>query len=612
MARNRGAARGHIKKPATSGPDAPFLPRWVFAYLLYPGLLVAMLVVTCIRPIADPDCWFHLAFGRYVLQHGALPAGDIFSYTAVGREWISSGWGASVLMQFLFHRFEAVQNGEGALVWMVFVAAASGYLLIYFAAVRRYASGEVIVLPLMAAILCSYMRFLPRPDVWSQFFMACVIVLLVTSGDSPSKSPKRLWLLPPIFVLWANSHAGFLAGLIAVGIFSAWKANEWRKTRDRALAISLIPCALSFLVWTLNPYGFRYLALASKIRGIPGVKRLIFEWMPLVYLPGYNMPWPVYAGALALVAFVCAALIWRRERVPWWHGVTIIVFAGLALFQRRQVALAGLVLPAIIAPHLSGITMKLGRNRAVIPAITVAFALFFGTVQYKGILENGPGLPETGRNCRMVPCMAVEFLTQNPPPSRIYNSYGLGGYLLYFLSPEMPVFIDGRLDLYPHQVWEDYLATDENRMSVKDTCAKYGISTFVINIHDAFGDPEHLASRLAASPDWKLIYFDDDAGIFTRDEKYAATREFKYASPFTPDALLKALANPQTSAAATGELRRALEVSDHSANANALAALAAIRSGDSDSARKFLVDAMVRDPKSWLSGEVAKQLPRGR
>ena len=45
------------------------------------------MVVFNIRPIQDPDVWWHLASGRYMVTNQVIPKTDVFSLTAQGSAW---------------------------------------------------------------------------------------------------------------------------------------------------------------------------------------------------------------------------------------------------------------------------------------------------------------------------------------------------------------------------------------------------------------------------------------------------------------------------------------------------------------------------------------------
>jgi hypothetical protein len=44
------------------------------------------------RLLNDPDSYSHIAVGRWILEHGALPTSDPFSFSKHGAHWIPFEW----------------------------------------------------------------------------------------------------------------------------------------------------------------------------------------------------------------------------------------------------------------------------------------------------------------------------------------------------------------------------------------------------------------------------------------------------------------------------------------------------------------------------------------
>ena len=59
-------------------------------------ILGAMIFV--IRPIEDPDFWWHLKTGQLILQDKQIPHFDDYSFTSSGKPWIAHEWLSEVIM----------------------------------------------------------------------------------------------------------------------------------------------------------------------------------------------------------------------------------------------------------------------------------------------------------------------------------------------------------------------------------------------------------------------------------------------------------------------------------------------------------------------------------
>jgi len=52
--------------------------------------------------LLDPDTYWHIATGEWVLRHAAVPQRDPFSFTMAGAPWIDLEWLSEVLMALAY------------------------------------------------------------------------------------------------------------------------------------------------------------------------------------------------------------------------------------------------------------------------------------------------------------------------------------------------------------------------------------------------------------------------------------------------------------------------------------------------------------------------------
>lgn len=581
-----------------------------------PARLLGALVVLCVavavwvltyHPVSDPDTWFHLSLGQFIREHSTLPHTDPFSYTAGDTPYRPSGWLTAVLMAWLDAFYP--ESSLGPILMVTAACAVAAGLVLW----RGWRSGTVVTtgLLLMVGLLLAASRLSPRPDVWSLAGVVALLFLLMpadaaASEDTPPRA-IRLWLLVPLMIFWANLHAGVIVALPFLATAAAWYVWRWVRTRLAGWLWALIPVLVACVAWLANPYGWGPLALAWHISQIPQVG-WVLEWMPW-YRSGFPLPWPMLVCSL-LLAGAAVALVGRRWRTM--HPlvlVWLVILTGLALWQRRQLGLFGVGVPLLLAPYIGGAEAWLRRGRSMLAFIApLSLAAITAFLQITGANGNGGGWPGYGRNCAVLPCITADFLASNPVPQPIFNSYNQGGYLLHVLYPGAKVFIDGRLDVYPSQVWLDMLAVEEGRLRIDDLVTRYGMKSFVVPVADSFGDPLHLANRLAARPDYALVHLDDVSALFVRRTPETAAWldvfGFKVISPWNLDAMLPALRQPESRQQLVNEVSRLIQQSGQSATANALAAYVAYRAGDLQTYREWLQAAVARQPDNRLLHQV--------
>jgi hypothetical protein len=105
--------------------------------------------------------------------------------------------------------------------------------------------------------------------------------------------------------------------------------------------------------------------------------------------------------------------------------------------------------------------------------------------------------------------------THNPPPTgKMLNAQAWGGYLEWAAWPRHQVFLDGRIELHPNQVWFDYLDIVFPSARWRTLLAQYEISYLVLS---KLEQPDLLAD-VRSEPGWRLDYEDDLAVVFRRTE----------------------------------------------------------------------------------------------
>lgn len=579
--------------------NSPFV-----VYVVYPIALLAATVFLTVHPITDPDFWYHVAFGREALQNGSIPRVDLFTHTASGRPWISSGWLPDIVLHLLYRSM-----GTAGPIFLVAGCIAAGALLTYLVAIRFHGGGGHIAAVLLIALLASYPRFNPRPDIFSQLLIIPMVLLLTCTErgvrDGTFSRDKLLWLLPLLIIIWANLHALFFLGILVVVFYAGWRLLLWSRTKEVEHLRALVPCAACGIVWMLNPYGWKMLLFTLDNATLPGVGERVFELKPLLSRDLLSGVIPLHlVAALALLVAVTAWLAWRsRGAMSSWRVACLTLFVLLALAQRRQVGLAAAAMPALILP--AAMPSAAPRRRWLSPALAGTIMAVIISLRLAGVLEISRGLPRTGVDCQWFPCGAAAFLKDHPPPENLFNDLYTGGYLLHELGPETRVFIDGRLEIFKGEIWNDYFAPPEGRMTLQELFSKYSIRTCLLDVRGAPGNPKHTANVLAAREEWVLVYFDDQYAVFvhqgTETEEYVRLHGYQYVNPLDWNRMGTALQNAGVQVQALGEARRALDQAPGAAAAHAALAMVYLNMGNRSEGEKHLRRAQEINPQLGIA-----------
>jgi hypothetical protein len=107
------------------------------------------------------------------------------------------------------------------------------------------------------------------------------------------------------------------------------------------------------------------------------------------------------------------------------------------------------------------------------------------------------------------PVQAVSALQSLAQPMRLFNEVGYGSYLIWSW-PEVPVFIDTRVELYPPEQWADYIAVSQARYDWEAILDRYGVDTLIVDRVTQ----QPLVEGAAADEDWTTLYEDERTLVF--------------------------------------------------------------------------------------------------
>ena len=468
------------------GTASPFSPRAAVPWLV--GATVYVLLLTLgPRLLNDPDSYSHIAVGRWILAHGALPASDPFSFSMHGAPWIAFEWLSEVI-------YAAVYALSG---WSGVVALASAMIALAVGLVVRFLLRELspklallIVVPVVV-LLAPHM--LARPHVLALPVMVAWAAALVHCMDRRAAPPY--WALP-LLVLWANLHGSVVLalGLIGPAVVEALvdeRRSEWPRVLMRWLPFT----ALAIAACCLTPYGWGSLLMPLTTLGAGQALSWIGEWRPQDFS---------HIGAFELLLLASIFGLLRGVTLPW---VRVLVVLGLLHFALAQVrnadllaTLAPLYLAAPLARQFGAATEEdatgsaRGVNLAVLAVMIAATAL----AQVRGVRPARQITPETA--------VADAGLAHAGP---VLNDYTFGGYLIF---AGIPNFIDGRSELYGGPFIERY-----NRdISLKDVDDFFKLLD-QYKIDATLLEPNTPAvALLDRLPDWQRVYGDDVAVVHKR------------------------------------------------------------------------------------------------
>jgi hypothetical protein len=465
--------------------------RRAFVIVLFIGLFAM-----AARNVIDPDVWWHLKTGEWIAQHRAVPHADMFSYTRAGQPWTAHEWLCDVALYSLFR-----STGYAGLI-IVFAAIISGSFTPLYLRCKAgpVASGAVTAW----AALATTVVWGVRPQILTVLLVSIWLLILERS----EKNPKILWWTLPLTLLWINLHGGAILGPGFLGLFIVGEILE------RILSSSPVN-ATGRLRWL----SFALLANVAVLCLNPNGPALLWYPLQTLRVQSYISEWASpnfhsadYRAFLLLVLATFAAFAFSQQRPRYRDVLLFVATATPALSSVRMIPLFVLVAAPVVSRWLGDCfatlaTPKLRRHKqpAFFHALILSGMIVFATVHTLQVIRRQPQA-----EAAHFPAGAVAYLRQHPPAGNIFNHYDWGGYLIFKLYPAIPVFVDGRTEVYGDSMMRDFFHAYYLRNTWQEPLSRWKVSTLVVPPASA------LSSALSESREWSLSYQDSVAAIFSK------------------------------------------------------------------------------------------------
>lgn len=454
--------------------------------------------------LADPDTYWHLATGRWMIEHGAVPQVDPFSHSMPGAAWTAHEWLSELALARLFQ----AAGWAGLTVATALAFAATLAYLLRFLLARLEPVHALLLTALAASLMMGHLLARPHVLIWP--LLAVWVGTLVNAGERGAGPP---WRLLPLMTLWANLHGSFTLGL-ALGAALALDAVVQTAPVQRGQAARRW-CAfagLSVVAVLFTPAGWHGLWYPFQVMHMTVALDVIAEWRS----PDFHQLQMLEIWLLLVLAIACAG----RLRLPWLRLLLVLGLVHLALKHQRHQEVLGLVTPFLIAAPLAqqwyatkgdrADAEQLDRIFRALAAPARAGALLAGAALAGAMIWLALGSNRYAPAAKSTPDAALQAALRAGATGPVLNAYNFGGYLIY---SRVPVFIDGRADMYGDALLQRYLDAISLRAPDKLPALldDYRIGWTLL----APGTPALYA--LDRMPGWKRVYADRVAVVHMRD-----------------------------------------------------------------------------------------------
>jgi hypothetical protein len=548
-------------------------------------ILFIAVFINFLGPIIDPDFPFHLKSGEYIYQHMEIPNDDPFSFYGEG---IVTDWERLVLAQYwvaqvIFYGFYSMMGPSGIILLRATVFTAFVFLL--WIALRNRGFYSSLIIVALTTIMLQASKG-DRPQFFS-FLFTLILILLIEKFRKNPESARPLYFIPPLILIWANMHGGFVFGIAIIAIYSLSEALKFFVNKTNLTGQPLKRSALLlFVVISLSAVLLSYINPVVNGQILATLEPQLNSGSDTAWRYEFNNEYrtPVaemsYAFGIRRSAVIFFILFGYISIITLLNNIRsksrdITVFI-LILFSSAVAFTAVRYIPFFVATAIPlSRDYKFFRNIDVLKNAGVSFvsyilllsffifAIVFGLRDYANIFTVGQhiGYPEN----------AVNFLLENPVKANIFNQHNKGSYLLWKLYPDYKVLNDTRLissnayqdtkvisnaledydhppllsfadalsSVVPEELGSIVVSSEDSRYNSRNNIPLWkrllDQNNIDILVHEATVDFTFeiypLTLRLINDDDWVLIYFDGTMQIFIRNiDRYSRIIE-KYRKP---------------------------------------------------------------------------------
>lgn len=491
------------------------LERYLAILMMVASLII--LWITLAHPIVDGDIWFHMLYGKVMVEQGSLIVDHTqFSWTSASNASVYCAWIAQIFYYYLYTIF-----GDTGVILFRYLAVTIPFVALMHLAWQRNVFWQA--LPWFAAtisILSLYPSSFDKPELFSLIFMTLLVWNWYQTRQLGKQVLYNVYCFPFIILLWVNSHGIFVFGcifLFFVGIGETCNQIFYRHhALPRKVYINLmVSFALSALAIFINPYG---VGLIENIvhTNLAGTNEAdlaqIRAWVST--FDAENKWLVIFANtAVVTVVFVLFTALKKRKI----DIVPVLVNIVFAYFFTKYMRLTYLWVPIFLltvvfyAKEIVPDSQKL--RRFYFYGVTTLTCFTLGWIFYSNMQRSSAGnWPDLGESEFYSIPTEVDYIEEHYKDARIGNVYEHGAYILWRRWPQQKVMIDARQFPYNslnRDYWNFVHANDMDSFLKKYPFNLAVISHKTIDLMDWF----------AHSNMWQPVFYGPGAALYVKGKE---------------------------------------------------------------------------------------------
>lgn len=514
-------------------------------------LLITVLWLACtfaVRLVHEPDLWWQIRTGEWILNQGEIPKKDVFSYTYPDQEWVNVKWGFEVIQALITRHLGAEFLPLLQMLTNVLLVFLLWSLSGFFLQKKKNNNPAAALAVLLFLIAFSY-RMNTRPEMTTYVLTA---VYLFIFHNYNAGHTRVIYTLIPLQMAWVNLHEAFGVGMVMMGVFVVGvffkylRMSVKPRQAGRQLAEAVVVVAIAFLANAAHPWGLRMILHPLEIFSQLGNNKFTAEILGITSTAYWALP--AYMNLLFLTLSIYALKLLGTEKgtfsseallknVPFFHLVLLLAFFYLSTRAYRNIPFFLLASAPLAAVALHHFLQKLKENTATTIAVAATIFVYFSVVSgsfYQKFLPSekyGMGI-----NPDKTPVGAARFIQEKNLQGPAYTDYLSSSYLLWALQPDFKTFVDLRdLDIFEEGFIQTAIHTYVNpEMKTRSgfTLWQYLDDGLGFQYVALLNNPQftNLHRYLIKQPSYHLVYTDRLMSIFVKstNENQVLLKEYSH------------------------------------------------------------------------------------
>ncbi len=319
-----------------------------------------------------PDAGWHVAAGALLQEISVFDLTNYWSHTAPDHPWLNISWLHNWLLDALQHNL-----GLESLLFYIALLSAGALTVTFMHCLDRGVRLET------AAVICFLVGFAMlynlsiRPQMIGFLFTSLVFFLVYKYELKKITFSALCIIFIPLFALWANMHASFIAGFTILGAyFLQYVRSKDYDSAKRYVMLGLL-CAFATLC---NPYTWEIYLLVYNTFKHP-VTAQISEWQPIRFFTQDGI-------TMHLIVFILVAITAApSKKASFGEKLMMIAWFIMAIKSARNYMVFALLSAPVFALMMDGLKkdpkellLKLGdkteyKRRAVTFTIALMIAV---------------------------------------------------------------------------------------------------------------------------------------------------------------------------------------------------------------------------------------------